>query len=83
MDKLVSKLSGGSSSSNDSKEGSSSSSDKDYVDKGLDTIEKKFGGGRINPDDPKVRAANEKFTDAARNQVESMTGKKVPSKFSN
>lgn len=41
---------------------------------GLDSIEKKFGGGRINPDDPKVRQTNEKFTDGARSKFESMTG---------
>ncbi|OOO04890.1 hypothetical protein OAory_01112270 [Aspergillus oryzae] len=80
MDKLVSKLSGGSHSKD--KEGGSSN-DKDYVDKGLDSIEKKFGGGRINPDDPKVRQTNEKFTDGARSKFESMTGKHIPEKFSN
>ncbi|GAB1201298.1 hypothetical protein APSETT444_010688 [Aspergillus pseudonomiae] len=62
MDKLMSKLGGGSQS-------------KDKEDRlGLDSIEKKFGGGRINPDDPKVRETNEKFTDAARNKLESLTG---------
>ncbi|KAE8406828.1 hypothetical protein BDV37DRAFT_280440 [Aspergillus pseudonomiae] len=100
MDKLMSKLGGGSQSKDKEAEGGSSN-DKDYVDKGmyspryslslifqstssgLDSIEKKFGGGRINPDDPKVRETNEKFTDAARSKLESLTGQKAPSKFSN
>ncbi|KAB8261593.1 hypothetical protein BDV32DRAFT_121181 [Aspergillus pseudonomiae] len=82
MDKLMSKLGGGSQSKDKEGEGGSSN-DKDYVDKGLDSIEKKFGGGRINPDDPKVRETNEKFTDAARSKLESLTGQKAPSKFSN
>ncbi|KAE8153120.1 hypothetical protein BDV25DRAFT_137192 [Aspergillus avenaceus] len=63
--------------------GSSSSGDKDYLDKGLDSLENKFGGGKIDPNSDKVRQTNEKITDTAREKFEGATGKKVPEKFSN
>jgi hypothetical protein len=82
MDKLsglASKL-GGKSQSNQqgSSSGGGSNNQEDYVDKGLDSIEKKFGG-----DPSKLRDTNEKITDAGRQQFESRTGKHVPEKFSN
>ncbi|KAH7867724.1 uncharacterized protein C8R40DRAFT_1137537 [Lentinula edodes] len=49
---------------------------EDYGDKGLDAIEKKEG---VNLN----RNTNEKITDAAREGFEKITGKDVPSKFSN
>ncbi|KAJ3874243.1 hypothetical protein F5051DRAFT_417353 [Lentinula edodes] len=49
---------------------------EDYGDKGLDAIEKKEG---VNLS----RNTNEKITDAAREGFEKITGKDVPSKFSN
>ncbi|RAO64901.1 uncharacterized protein BHQ10_000913 [Talaromyces amestolkiae] len=54
---------------------------EDYVDKGLDFAEKKYGQGKIDP--AKMRSTNEKITDGARNLFEKVTGKDVPSKFSN
>lgn len=79
MDKLASKLTshkhGGGTSG--------SANNEDYVDKGLDSVEKKYGHGMVNPQDPKMRQTNERFTDAARNKFESATGKHVPSKISN
>ncbi|CAF9907288.1 MAG: hypothetical protein ALECFALPRED_003291 [Alectoria fallacina] len=56
--------------------------DRDYMDKGLDTVEKKFGGQRFS-DPSKNRAMNEKITDFIRKMFEKVTGKKVPAKFSN
>ncbi|KAF9889346.1 hypothetical protein FE257_007456 [Aspergillus nanangensis] len=73
MDKLsglTSKLGGGSSGS----KSHSSSDNRDFVDKGLDAIEKKFGGGKVDPNSSKTRATNEKITDTARQKFESMTG---------
>ncbi|KAJ7673659.1 hypothetical protein DFH06DRAFT_1467154 [Mycena polygramma] len=49
---------------------------EDYVDKGLDFIEKKLGHTQN-------RGVNEKITDAAREQYEKLTGKPVSSKISN
>ncbi|GES61288.1 hypothetical protein PDE_02103 [Aspergillus terreus] len=83
MDKLsglASKLGGGSKGESHS---SGSSGDRDYVDKALDSAEQKFGGGKIDPNSDKTRQTNEKITDAGRDKFESMTGKKVPEKFSN
>jgi len=51
---------------------------EDYGDKALDAIEKKLG---VNPQ--KYRSQNEKITDAIRNWIEKITGKKIPAKFSN
>ncbi|KAF2234751.1 hypothetical protein EV356DRAFT_143449 [Viridothelium virens] len=51
---------------------------EDYADKGLDSVENKFG-----VDSAKYRSTNEKITDAARGQFEKSTGKDVPDKFSN
>ncbi|KAJ5861896.1 uncharacterized protein N7529_009206 [Penicillium soppii] len=83
MDKLsglASKLSGNKSSSSNS--GSNSAGgQEDYVDKGLDSLERKFGGGKVDP--AKMRSTNEKITDTGREQFEKATGKKVPEKFSN
>lgn len=39
---------------------------------GLDAVEKKFGGGKIDP--AKMRSTNEKITDGAREQFEKATG---------
>lgn len=41
---------------------------------GLDSVEKKYGHGKINPQDPKTRATNEKITDGARHKFEGATG---------
>ena len=50
--------------------------DRDYLDKGLDAVEKKFGGKRFA--DPnavqKNRAMNEKITDFIRKGIEKVTG---------
>ncbi|KAH7378674.1 hypothetical protein BKA66DRAFT_421149 [Pyrenochaeta sp. MPI-SDFR-AT-0127] len=55
---------------------------KDYLDKGLDAAEKKYGGSAGQNAD-KNRAVNEKITDGARNVFEKATGKNVPDKLSN
>ncbi|KAI9926016.1 hypothetical protein ASPWEDRAFT_107397 [Aspergillus wentii DTO 134E9] len=88
MDKLsglASKLGGSKGSSEQSgSSGSGSgggSGQKDYLDKALDAAERKFGGGKVDPE--KMRGTNEKITDGAREQFEKFTGKKVPEKFSN
>ncbi|CAF9907141.1 hypothetical protein IMSHALPRED_005449 [Imshaugia aleurites] len=52
--------------------------DEDYMDKGLDAVEKKFGA-----DTSKLRATNEKITDFVRKMIEKVTGKKMPAKWSN
>ena len=39
---------------------------------GLDAIEKKFGGGKVDPE--KQRGMNEKITDGARSAFEKATG---------
>lgn len=54
---------------------------EDYLDKGLDAAEKKFGGGKIDPE--QKRGLNEKITDKARGMFEKATGKDVPDKISN
>ena len=47
--------------------------DRDYLDKGLDAVEKKFGGKRFA--DPNTnRAMNEKITDFIRKMIEKVTG---------
>ncbi|KAL1630913.1 hypothetical protein SLS56_004726 [Neofusicoccum ribis] len=78
MDKLTSKLGGGSSTSNTS----GGAQNEDYLDKGLDATEKKYGGS-MGQNTEKNRAMNEKITDTAREKFESLTGKNVPDKFSN
>ncbi|KAK3207453.1 hypothetical protein GRF29_103g1022391 [Pseudopithomyces chartarum] len=55
---------------------------EDYLDKGLDAAEKKFGGS-WGQDTQKNRGVNEKITDGARNMFEKATGKNVPDKISN
>ncbi|KAF2827296.1 hypothetical protein CC86DRAFT_369464 [Ophiobolus disseminans] len=55
---------------------------KDYVDKGLEGAEKKFGGS-AGQNTEKNRNVNEKITDAGRNMFEKATGKDVPDKVSN
>ncbi|KAJ4350616.1 hypothetical protein N0V95_004575 [Ascochyta clinopodiicola] len=55
---------------------------EDYLDKGLDSVEKKFGGS-MGQDSQKNRGVNEKITDGARNMFEKATGKNVPDKVSN
>lgn len=47
--------------------------DRDYLDKGLDAAEKKFGGERF-ADPNRNRAMNEKITDFVRKVVEKVTG---------
>ncbi|KAJ5692769.1 hypothetical protein N7462_002192 [Penicillium macrosclerotiorum] len=84
MDKLsglASKIGGGSSSGSGSSSNANTSGKEDYMDKGLDSVERKFGGGKIDPE--KMRGTNEKITDTVREKFESMTGKEVPEKFSN
>ncbi|KAL8786300.1 MAG: hypothetical protein Q9195_008260 [Heterodermia aff. obscurata] len=54
---------------------------EDYLDKGLDAVEKKFGQGKIDP--AKERSLNEKITDKATGLFEKATGKDVPDKISN
>lgn len=54
---------------------------EDYLDKGVDFAEKKFGQGKIDPQ--KERGMNEKVTDGARGMFEKVTGKHIPDKFSN
>jgi len=54
---------------------------EDYLDKGLDAAEKKFGQGKVNP--ATSRSVNEKVTDKARDLFEKTTGKNIPDKFSN
>lgn len=61
---------------------SSNPQNEDYLDKGLDAVEKKFGGS-WGQNTQKNRNINEKITDGARNMFEKATGKKVPEKFSN
>jgi len=46
---------------------------RDYMDKGLDAAEKKFGGQRF-ADPQKNRAMNEKITDYIRKTIEKVTG---------
>jgi len=77
MDKLTGMLKGGGSSSG----GGGNTGGQDYLDKAVDSVEKKFGGGKIDPN--KMRSTNEKITDGAREQFEKATGKNVPDKFSN
>jgi hypothetical protein len=48
------------------------SGQEDYADKGLDFLETKFGGGRIDP--TKQREMNEKITDGARGMFEKLSG---------
>ncbi|KAF2011719.1 hypothetical protein BU24DRAFT_466398 [Aaosphaeria arxii CBS 175.79] len=55
---------------------------KDYLDKGLESAEKKFGGA-WGQNTEKNRGINEKITDGARGLFEKATGKKVPNKVSN
>ncbi|KAG9191786.1 hypothetical protein G6011_10520 [Alternaria panax] len=55
---------------------------EDYLDKGLDAAEKKFGGA-AGQDTERNRGVNEKITDGARNMFEKATGKDVPDKISN
>ncbi|XP_014551758.1 hypothetical protein COCVIDRAFT_30751 [Bipolaris victoriae FI3] len=55
---------------------------EDYLDKGLDAVEKKYGGASTE-DTQRYRSVNEKITDGARNMFEKATGKDVPDKFSN
>ncbi|KAL9071842.1 MAG: hypothetical protein Q9161_003942 [Pseudevernia consocians] len=58
-------------------------SDRDWLDRGLDAVEKKFGGQRFaNP--TKYRAMNGQITGFIRKMVEKVTGKKMmPAKLSN
>ncbi|KAF6219218.1 hypothetical protein HO133_005043 [Letharia lupina] len=61
--------------------GNAAGGQEDYLDKGLDAAEKKFGQGKVDPQ--KERGVNEKVTDKARGMFEKATGKHVPDKFSN
>ncbi|KAJ7033707.1 hypothetical protein C8F04DRAFT_1395886 [Mycena alexandri] len=84
MSNLLNKLSGGSTGNNTGVTGQQTTNNgmngggEDYLDKGLDFGEKKFGGGK-----ELGRGTNEKITDAVRSGFEKVTGKDVPSKFSN
>lgn len=78
MDKITSKLGGGSSGQSKNASGQN----EDYLDKGLDSVEKKYGGS-WGQNTEKNRATNEKITDTIRDKFESTTGKNVPDKFSN
>ena len=46
---------------------------RDYLDKALDAVEKKFGGQRF-ADPNKNRGMNEKITDFIRKMIEKVTG---------
>lgn len=46
---------------------------RDYMDKGLDAVEKKFGGQRF-ADPQKNRGMNEKIMDYIRKTIEKVTG---------
>ncbi|KAI4722823.1 hypothetical protein E4T48_00982 [Aureobasidium sp. EXF-10727] len=59
-------------------QGNPAGGQEDYVDKGLDSLEKKQG-----QDPSKLRSVNEKVTDTARGMFEKATGKNVPDKVSN
>ena len=50
--------------------------DRDYLDKGLETVEQKFGGARFAGPDAmqKNRGMNEKITDTIRKLIEKVTG---------
>ncbi|CAD6581620.1 MAG: hypothetical protein ASARMPREDX12_000612 [Alectoria sarmentosa] len=61
--------------------GNAAGEQEDYLDKGLDAVEKKFGQGKVDPQ--KERGVNEKVTDKARGMFEKATGKQVTEKFSN
>ncbi|KAJ4473704.1 hypothetical protein J3R30DRAFT_708756 [Lentinula aciculospora] len=82
MSSFLNKLAGNNSSSADSTGGmtgtttNTSNQSEDYGDKALDFIEKKSGHTL-------GRDTNEKITDGLRNQYEKMSGKSVPSKYSN
>lgn len=41
---------------------------------GLDSLETKYGHGKVDPHNSKVRQTNERITDSARNKFESATG---------
>ncbi|KAF2466756.1 uncharacterized protein BDR25DRAFT_236650 [Lindgomyces ingoldianus] len=62
--------------------GNTNAGNEDYLDRGLDSVEKKFGGS-MGQDANKNRGINEKITDGARDMFEKTTGKNVPTKFSN
>ncbi len=53
--------------------GGAGADNRDYLDKGLDAVEKKFGGQRF-ADPNKNRAMNEKITDFIRKMIEKVTG---------
>ncbi|KAJ6477937.1 hypothetical protein C8R47DRAFT_1323286 [Mycena vitilis] len=79
MNKAKAALSGGSSGTTGHtgmQSNQAAGGQEDYVDKGLDFIEKKLGHTQN-------RNTNEKITDAAREQYEKLTGKPVSSKISN
>ncbi|CCT71696.1 uncharacterized protein FFB20_03519 [Fusarium fujikuroi] len=76
MDFIKNAVSGGSKSGDASKTGDASKNQEDYVDKGVDFLNKK-GGFNISRDN------QEKATDFARSQYEKQTGNKVDPKYSN
>merc|ERR1711879_879164 len=82
MDQIKNALSSNSSSSHNNAPTNTNNQNEDYLDKGLDAAEKKFGGA-WGQDTQKNRAMNEKITDGARDMFEKATGKNVPDKFSN
>ncbi|KAF1984540.1 hypothetical protein K402DRAFT_395559 [Aulographum hederae CBS 113979] len=79
MDKLknmASSMGGGSSNTGGSSSTGNNAGKEDYVDKGLDALEKKTGYSQS-------RETNEKMTDGARDLYEKQTGSKVSDKISN
>ncbi|KAL8696105.1 MAG: hypothetical protein Q9201_007826, partial [Fulgogasparrea decipioides] len=69
MDKLKNLASGGGSGEQKPAAGGGQ---EDYLDKGLDAAEKRFGGGNVDP--AKQRETNEKITDKGREMFERSTG---------
>ncbi|MCJ1465219.1 hypothetical protein MMC07_003835 [Pseudocyphellaria aurata] len=55
-----------------SAQGQAGAPKEDYLDKGVDAVEKKFGQGKINPE--QSRGVNEKITDGIRGVGEKLTG---------
>ncbi|KAL1800724.1 hypothetical protein ACET3X_001066 [Alternaria dauci] len=84
MNSITGNASQGSTNNNTSTKGGqqNQAQREDYLDKGLDAAEKKYGGA-AGQNTEKNRGVNEKITDGARNMFEKATGKDVPDKVSN
>ncbi|KAF4344714.1 hypothetical protein FBEOM_1321 [Fusarium beomiforme] len=76
MDFIKNAVSGGSNSNTDASKDNSNSNNEDYIDKGVEFLNKK-AGMNISRDN------QEKATDFARSQYEKQTGNKVDPKISN